>query len=186
MITYSEIYEIVRKEKYSEPLQPLPKKLIQEFSEYIEDKTKTTQSDNNPFSDSSAKSKKQLENAISLFKELILRRKKKILSLVLVATETGIMKRDYENMLDLEKQTFDQMISAFESQDKDVSKLLNGKKETISEKNKLILFKENVEQFVDHEGNPVGPYKLGELVNINKDIAQILVQGNKATFIDED
>ena len=35
MLTYNDIYEILRKEKYSEPLQPLPKSFISEFSQYI-------------------------------------------------------------------------------------------------------------------------------------------------------
>ena len=59
MITYNDLYEILRKEKYSETLQPLQQNFIQEFSEYINDKT-ASQKPNDPFSQD-AKSKKQLD-----------------------------------------------------------------------------------------------------------------------------
>ena len=42
-----------------------------------------------------------------LFKELMLRRRKKILNLVLIAAETGISKQDFNNMLSLEKEKID-------------------------------------------------------------------------------
>ena len=126
MITYNDLYETLRKEKYSEQLQPLPQKFITDFSEYIKDKTLLQAEQKDIFSNSKTKTKKQFENAISLFKELILRRKKKILNLVFVATETGIMKRDYENMLPLEKETFDSLTKIFEAYDQTVTRMLNG------------------------------------------------------------
>ena len=71
MLGYNDLYELLRKEKYSESLQPLPKKFIADFVEYIADK-KETAAKTSLFSDSLEKSKKQLENSISLFKELTL------------------------------------------------------------------------------------------------------------------
>jgi len=68
------------------------------MSDYLSDKKQESSSDDDLFGDNVAKSKKQLENSVALFKELIRMRKKKLLNLVFVATETGIMKRDYENM----------------------------------------------------------------------------------------
>ncbi|MDO8460374.1 MAG: hypothetical protein Q7S74_04650 [Nanoarchaeota archaeon] len=185
MIGYNDLYELLRKEKYSEPLQQLPKKFIEDFSEYINDKSSAIGNDNNLFADAATKSKKQLENAIAIFKELMSRRKKKILGLVFLATETGIMKRDYENMLSLEKEVFDKLVKAFEEGDKEFSKALNGKKEK-ENPNKMILFIQNVEQFIDHTGSALGPFKSGEMANISLDVASILVSGGKASFIDED
>jgi len=185
MITYNDIYEILRKEKYSEQLQPLSKKFISDFAQYIAEKTKSQEQTEDLFSDTTTQSKKQLENAISLFKELILRRKRKILNLVFVATETGIMKRDYENMIPVEKETFDKLMKGFEECDKEISKMLKGKEvETIT--NKMIIFNENVEEFMNHDGKPIGPHETGELVNIETEIAQILVDSGKASFVDED
>jgi len=187
MLTYNDIYEILRKEKYSETLQALPKGFIEEFSQYIADRRDHNPAGEDLFADSVAKSKKQLENSISLFKELILRRKKKLLSLVFVAAETGILKRDYETMLPFEKETFEKLIKAFEDGDKDLTKMLqNGGKQSASlDPFKMILFTQPVEQFVDMSGKAIGPFNVGQLVNMDSGVGEILVSSGKASFVDE-
>lgn len=185
MISYNDIYEILRKEKYAETLQQLPKRFIEEFAEYINEKSVATNTENDLFTDSVAKSKKQLENAVAMFKELIIRRKKKILNLVFVATETGIMKRDYENMLTQEREIFDRIVKAFEDSDRELSKTLAGNQKKETDSNKLVIFKQDVEQFVDPIGNIIGPFKSGDLANLTREIAEILITGGKAAMIDE-
>jgi hypothetical protein len=184
MIEYNELYEILRKEKYSEALQPLPKNFIEEFSLYLRSNNSLPSKDDLLFSDPGMHTKKQLENAIALFKELILKRKKKILNLVFVATETGIMKRDYENMLAIEKTVFEKLTKSFEEGDKELSKMLSGQQGK-EEKHKMILFRENVDQFIDHTGGTIGPFKSGELANLESEVAKILVAGEKADFVEE-
>ena len=78
------------------------------------------------FSDVIIKTKKQLENATTLFKELIIRRRKKILNLVLIATETGISKQDFENMLAIEKELFEGLMSCMDASEKKLNESLNG------------------------------------------------------------
>ena len=184
MIGYNELYEILRKEKYSESLQPLSKNFIKEFKSYLDERKSLDTGNTNLFSDSIEKSKKQFENSISLFREIMLKRKKKILNLIFIATETGIMKKDYENMLSIEKDVFDSMIKAFEKGDKEVTRILNGEEEK-KDKNKMILLTQDLEQFMDHEGNPIGPFKSGELLNLDSEVANILVSGGKASPVDE-
>ena len=67
MISYSDLYEILRKEKYSEALQQLPKNFIEDICEYIDDKKDESSKDDGLFLDNIVKSKKQLENSISIF-----------------------------------------------------------------------------------------------------------------------
>ena len=98
MITYNDIYEAEKKESYSEQLQALPKNFVREVSDYLKEKKEIASKENDIFSDVIIKTKKQLENAVLLFKQLMLRRKKKILNLVFIASETGISKQDFENM----------------------------------------------------------------------------------------
>ena len=131
------------------------------------------------------RSKKQLENSIALFRELILRRKKKLLNLIFVATETGIMKRDYENMMDFEKNIFDVLTKTFEDGDKELARLIHGGKEKEKNENMMILFSENTEQFVDMAGALVGPFNAGELVNLESSLCEILVSSGKASYVDE-
>ena len=186
MITYHDIYEIIRKEKYSETLQPLPKNFIIDVSEYLNEKRVESAKEDDLFLDASAKSKKQFENSISLFKELILRRKKKLLNLVFVAAETGIMKRDYENMVSFEREEFEKLVKAFEEGDRELAKMIKGRQgEHEQAKHKMILFTQDAEQFVDMSGGVVGPFVNGELANLDSDVAQIIVSSGKANFVDE-
>lgn len=185
MITYNDIYEAARKERYSEQLQPIPKNFVLEVAKYLKDKKEIASKNNDDFSDVIIKTKKQLENAITLFKELIIRRRKKILSLVLVATETGISKQDFENMLAIEKELFEELMSCMDGSDKKLSGILNEEHNQAEKTNELILFIDNVDEFLDMEGEKMGPYSKGEIANIPKEIAKILSDGGKAEIISE-
>ncbi len=185
MITYNDIYEAARKERYSEQLQHLPKNFVSEVSDYLKEKKQLALKEDDSFSDAIVKTKKQIENANTLFKELILRRRKKILKLVLVAAETGISKQDFENMLDLEKDLFEEIMKNIDKSDKKLQEQLKGKRQEES-KNVLIIFKKDVEELVDMEGKKIGPFEKGQMANISKKIAQILVEDGKADFAEKE
>ncbi len=185
MLSYTDLYDLLRKEKYNDILQQLPKNFLIDICDYLaEKKNLAVVKEDEMFADAVDKAKKQYENSISIFKELIRIRKKKLLSLVFVATETGMMKRDFENMLPFEKEMFDKLVKAFEEGDKQLAKQMNGKKDKPKEENKMVMFNQDVEQFVDISGNLVGPFKGGQLVNIQIEIAEILVSSGKAAYID--
>jgi DNA replication initiation complex subunit (GINS family) len=181
MITYNDIYEAARKERYSEQLQELSKNFISNVSNYLKEKKEIASKEDDIFSDIIVKTKKQLENAYTLFKELMLRRRRKILNLILIASETGISKRDFDNMLDFEKELFEDLMKCIDASDKKLSEALNGKEETA--KNELIIFKEDVEEFVGLEGEKMGPFKTGQIANIPKEIAKILFDDKKAEYM---
>jgi DNA replication initiation complex subunit (GINS family) len=184
MITYNDIYEASRKERYSEQLQPLSKKFVNEVSEYLKEKKEIASKEDDIFSDIILKTKKQLENALTLFKELMIRRRKKILSLVLIAAETGISKRDFDNMLDFEKALFEEFMKCIDISDKKVNEMLNGKVETVI-RNDMVIFKEAAEEFVGMDGEKMGPFEEGQIANISKEIAKILVESGKAEYVNE-
>ncbi len=182
MLTYNDIYEILRKEKYNEVLQPLPKSFIEEAAAYLHNMKEQSMQDDRTFDESMVRNKKQLENSFALFKEIVMRRKKKMLNLVFVAGETGIMKKDYECMLPYEQEMFDSLVKVFEAGDKALTGQLHGKQES---PNKMIIFTQNVEQFVDMTGGFVGPFISGELANLDVNVSQVLVSGGKASFVDD-
>lgn len=182
MITYNDIYEAARKERYSEQLQQISKNFVEEVAEYLRDKKEMASKEDDVFSDAIAKTKKQLENAITLFKELLLRRRKKILALVLIATETGISKQDFENMLGFEKELFEALMKNIDLTDKSIQEILNGKKQEETN-NELIIFKTNVDEFMDMEGGKLGPFEKGQMANISKSIAKILIDDGKAEIV---
>jgi len=190
MITYNELYESLRKERYSEQLQPIPKNFVKEVAMYLKDKREIANKDNDEFSDGMIKTKKQYENSLAIFRELMLRRKKKILELAFVAAETGISKRDFENMLAVEKECFEGIMKSLENSDKAVIKLLkefNTSDEEPGEKcNKLIIFVEDTDEFLDLEGNRIGPFKKGDVANIPQEIANILLIDKKVEVVEEE
>ncbi len=187
MINYNELYDSLRKERYSEQLQPIPKNFIKDIAAYLKDKKEIANKKDDDFSDTILKTKKQFENSVAIFKEFMLRRKKKILELAFVAAETGISKRDFENMLAVEKEAFEEIMKALEKSDKKISDMLKGTDESDERpKNKMIVFIEDTDEFLDLEGNKLGPFKKGDIANISEEIANILIIDKKAETIAED
>ena len=184
MITYNDIYEAARKERYSEPLQALPKNFILDVVNYLKDKKQLSLKEDDVFSDVIAKTKKQLENAVTLFHEMIIRRRKKILALVLIASETGISKQDFDNMLDFEKTLFEDIMKNIEKSDKKLSEFMNEKKAGES-KNEMVIFKVDIDEFLDMDGEKVGPFEKGQVANLPKEIVKILVDDMKVEVIDK-
>lgn len=185
MITYNDIYEAAREERYSEQLRPLQKNFVAEVSKYLQEKRQTSLKEIDEFSDVVIKTRKQLENAITLFKEIIIRRRKKILDLVLIANETGISKQDFENMLAFEKELFENLMKCVDSSDLKLKEIMDEKKLENVESNELILFKESVESFLGMDAEIMGPFEKGQIANIPKEIAKILVEAGKAEKIYE-
>ncbi len=187
MITYNELYDVLRRERYSEQLQPIPKNFIKEVATYLKDKKQIANKDNDDFSDTILKTKKQFENSIAIFKELMLRRKKKILELSFIAAETGISKRDFENMLSLEKESFDSIMKALEKGDKKITEILKGSDKGNEEpKNKMIVFIQDTDGFLDLDGNKLGPFKKGDVANLAEEVSNILIIDKKADSVEED
>ena len=186
MLTFQDVYELLRKEKYSEQLQPLTNLFLKEFSEYTKEKKEIFSKESSMFSDTIAQTKKQYENALSIFKELMLRRRKKILNLAFIASETGVSKKDFENMLDSEKSLFEEVVKQLEEVHKKTMDSVNGVGEEKRMENMLVKFKTDVENFLDISGLELGPFNKGDIANISKQIAQILIKDNKAAAIDDD
>ena len=185
MITYNDIYEAAKKERYSDQLQSLAKNFVKEVSDYLKEKRDISSKQDDIFSDVIIKTKKQLENAITLFKELILRRKKKILDLVLIATETGISKQDFENMLPFEKTLFEELMGSIDRSDKKLNSMLNRSETEQQQKNEMVVFKEHVDEFMGLDGEKMGAFEKGEIVNLPKEIAKILIDSEKAEIVGE-
>lgn len=184
MLTYNDLYEALRKERYNEQLQLLSKSFISDVAEYFQEKKKIASKEQDVFSDSVMKTQKQLENAIGIFRELLLRRKKKILNLSFVAAETGISKRDFENMLSFEKDMFEKIMESMENAEKSLKEAMEGKEE--SKKHKLVMVLQDINELIDLEGKPLGPFSKGQIVNIPAEIAKILEEDKKIELVDED
>ena len=187
MITYNEIYEAARKERYSEQLQSLPKSFIGNVAEYLREKKEMSSKEDDVFSDMIAKTKKQLENAVTLFNELKRIRRRKILNLVLIASETGISKRDFDNMLDFEKELFENLMKSIDASDKKFNETLNkgSNGESKPAENEMVVFKADSSEFLGPEGEMMGPFKKGQIANLPIQIAKILMEDGKVQKVSE-
>jgi len=186
MITYSDLYDLLRKEKYNEQLQSLPKTFMKELADYFEDKKKIANREDDNFSETIIKAKKQLGEAVIVFKELITRRQKKIINLALVAAKTGISKRDAENMTDEEQKLFETIIAEIEKNEKTLGNIIHGVHEEKNLKNQLVRFKQDIPAFLDADEQSLGPFKSGEIANLSKKIADILVSNNQAEYLEDE
>jgi DNA replication initiation complex subunit (GINS family) len=185
MLTFSDIYEAMRKEKYSENLQMLPKKFLVEASEYFSEKKAFLAKESDMFSDIAIKNKKKLDNAVSSFRDLLRIRKKKILNLAFVASQVGISKKDFENLMAFEKDLFEELVKSLERAEKNQNADMSGSVKD-ERRHRLVRFLEDVPEFLGVDGNDVGPFKSGEVANLESEIVEILSKDKKVELIDED
>ena len=71
MITYNDIYEAARNERYSESLQPILKSFISDVAVYLKDKKEVASKEDDIFVDVIVKNKKQLENAFNAGADIV-------------------------------------------------------------------------------------------------------------------
>ena len=185
MLTFSNIYEAMRKEKYSENLQMLPRNFLMEVAEYFSEKKKFLNKEDDLFSDMAIKNKKRMYNAVSSCRDLLRIRKKKILNLAFVASQIGISKKDFENLLGFEKDLFEELVKSLERAEKNQTVDMTGKSKDESS-HRLVRFLEDVPEFLDFEGNDVGPFKKSEIANLESEIVAILEKDKRVEIIDED
>ncbi len=183
MITFNDIYEALRKEKYSDKLQLLPAKFLQDVATYFREKQEFLAKEDDMFSDMVIKNKKKFENALASFKDLLRVRKRKILNLAFVASEVGISKRDFENLLGYEKDLYETVVKSLERAEEDRATEMKG--EGSAEFNhKLVRFLEDVPEFLDSEGDAVGPFEKGEVANLNIEVVDILEKDKRVELLD--
>jgi hypothetical protein len=184
MLSFSDIYEGMRKEKYSENLQILPKRFLAEASDYFNEKKKFLNREDDLFSDVAIKNKKKLDNAVSSFRDLLRIRKKKILNLAFVASQVGISKKDFENLLGFEKDLFEELVKALERAEKNQAGEMSGGGKEKECRHRLVRFLDDVPEFLNVEGEAVGPFVKSEVANLECEIVDMLKSENKIEVID--
>ena len=185
MLTFSDIYEAMRKEKYSENLQVLPRKFLVDVSEYFREKKNFLLKEDDLFSDIAIKNKKKLDNAVSSFRDLLRIRKKKILNLAFVASQVGISKKDFENLLSFEKDLFEELVKALEKAEKNQNSDMSGVAKD-DKKHRLVRFLEDVPEFLGFDGSGVGPFGKGEIANLEFEIVEILEKDKRVEVLEDD
>ena len=82
-----------------------------------------------------------------------------------------------------EKALFEDLMKCIDLSEKKLKAILKGKGNEIEEKNELVVFKTDVEEFVGLDGEKMGPFEDKQIANIPKEIAKILIDDNKAEIV---
>ena len=120
-ISYETLYELARREKSREDLQPLLPDFYEQVLRYIREKKAsiTSTHDEDDF-ESVLKNQSQLVNIKKLVREIYERRERKIINLAIMKARTFANITDFSIMLDIEKQMFDEISKKLEGYRKNI------------------------------------------------------------------
>ncbi len=174
---YDELRKIHRIEKAKKELQQLNnefyKSCVDLMKEYLEKYNETK----------NIEYLKTLENIQSIVKSILFLRQQKIVFSALrlaVADEY-----DVENLTSKEKIFFDKLYSLIKENISFIEEVSSGKfvdecKDINKIKIKIIL---DIPEFIGEDGNTYGPYKEGEIIEINKKDGEFLIEKNLAELV---
>jgi DNA replication factor GINS len=109
-----------------------------------------------------------------LVEDIFNRRERKVLNLALIAVRTNIPP---ENLTEEEKVFFEQIRAAVKIRRENIlSDILMKSPEEKTEKTGLIVFKEDVQQFVGADMRNYGPFKKGDIAKLPEENKEILLE----------
>ena len=194
-ITYETLFEILKREKETTDLQKLDHKFLNDFVDYLNEKMKLLEKEDNLFSyEEKKKLEKQIDNARRLIKEIYERREKKIIDLALMKSRTKSNIIDKSHLLGNETEFFNEMVNILDSfrsstidivltgnylkkdKDKEVFADSYSAAEKIPKKDtKIVRFLYSVPKFVGKELEEYGPFEEEDIANLPLEIAELLI-----------
>lgn len=204
-ITYETLFEILKREKEATDLQKLDHKFLNDFVDYLSEKMKLLEKDDNLFSyEEKKKLEKQIDNARRLIKEIYERREKKIIDLALIKSRTKSNIIDKSHLLDNETEFFNEMVSILDSfRSSTIDIVLKGnylkksiEKEAFADSDsatekipkkdtKIVRFLYSVPKFVGKELEEYGPFEEEDIANLPLEIAELLIEKGRVEEIKE-
>lgn len=196
VITYETLYELLRTEKQRSELQKLSPSFFKNVLSYLQEKTKIIESQKSKdsvFSKEAAKTAKQLENTKKIIRDLYEKRERKILDLALSGSRlkeendsSSMLKEEtrlYQEVLDIlnqyRKSILLSLLSNKPPEIKKIIKTIKKEKETI----KLVRFIKAVPKFIAPDLNIYGPFEPEDILNVDSQIAKVLIHKKRAEEI---
>ena len=198
MITYETLYETLRKEKYKKELQHIDKNFFKQVANYIQEKQeilKAQQERESIFSAQIQNTRKQIENAQKILKELYERRETKIIQLALFSSRTSRDTLETAEMLEEEVEFYRKIIKNLnyyrESILYDIIRgnyIKNKPKEIKTQempKNELktVRITKEMPKFVGEDMTTYGPFKEEDIANLPSEIADLLIKTQRAELL---
>ena len=107
------------------------------------------------------------------------------MNLAFTASEVGFGKKDFENLLSFEKDLFEEIVRSLERAESNLNSDMSGAQKD-EKKHKLVRFLEDIPEFLDFDGNEIGPFDKGELANLEGEIVEIFQKDKRVEVLEED
>ena len=161
-ISFELIRKIQREEQRVPKLSKLPDDFYNSLTAYLEQK-KSMKEDR--------KTALEMKNIELLLEDIFNRRERKILNFAIIAARTGIPP---ENLSAEEREFFDRINATIKERRNDnLKKMLGERKEELAS---LIVFKEDVPEFVALDEKNYGPFKKGDIARLPEDNMKLLIE----------
>jgi len=164
-ITFELIRKIQREEQRLPKLTELPNSFYKNVNSYLQRKKKLAESKTD------RKVTLEVKNVERLIEDVFNRRERKILNQSLISARTKIPP---ENLTKEEKEFFDKLVNFIKERRKaTLNQIMTEEKEELVS---LIVFKEDVPQFVGSDLKAYGPFKKGDIAKLPEENIKVLIE----------
>jgi len=196
LITYENLYEVLRREKYRTELQKLDSTFYQDVIRYLNEKeailASQSKKDSIFASKELEKTQIQLKNVRKILKELYEKRESKIIQAALFASRSN-MAQDTSMMLQEELSFYTELNKTFSTYKGNILiNLLQNQLPSIQKQEQkdlktpdktdtiAIRVVKSIPEFVGPDMKTYGPFEVGETIHLDPKIASILVRSKQA------
>lgn len=163
-ITFELIRRIQREELRVQKLTKIPENFYKSVNDYLFQKRQMTLKDDRKV----VLEMKQIER---LIEDIFNRRERKILNAAIISARSH---GQPENLLEEEKKFFDSVVGLIKNRrNENIMRVLESES---GEKETLIIFKEEVPEFVGSDLKTYGPFKKGDIAKLPEDNMRILIE----------
>lgn len=197
LITYENLYDLLRREKFKQELQKLDKDFFKEVIGYLTNKKAILNSqekkDNIFASTEVEKTRTQLKNIKKILKELYEKRESKILKQAIMSSRCGGNGYNTAAMLPEEKVFFNTILKNLDLYRSEIlqnlfkcclPKVKKPKDLKVGSENEdnivEVFVTSNMPEFIGPDLNPYGPFKKDVVVKLPKEVAENLIKNKQA------
>lgn len=162
-ITFELIRRIQREEQKQPKLTRLPENFYQNVSAYLQQKKNISDKDDR-------KPGLEFKSIERLIEDILNRRERKILNQTIITARTSIPP---ENMTEEERRFFDGLVGVVKERRKSIFSSVFTETRDL---NNLVIFEEDVPQFVASDTKTYGPFKKGDIAKLPEDNIKVLME----------
>lgn len=171
-VTFEIIRKVQREEQRSPKLTKLPEGFYEGVVKYLERKRETAKRLED------RKVSIEIKNVERLVEDIFNRRERKIVNFAINSARTGL---PVENLTEEEKKLFDEILKLLKKRRDSFFEMV--KKTGEEAHGEIIMFKEDVPEFVGSDGKTYGPFKKGDVAKIPEDNAKVFIERGVAEKI---